>query len=534
MLRISNIKVRENITDEKLVHQILHKYHIKSSDIIYWNISKKSIDARKKTNIFFNYTIDIEVKDESKYPNIHKIKLIDIDQNIKDKINANLIHSLKSEAPPIIVGAGPAGLFAALTLVQNGICPIIIEQGKTVEERKKDVDNFLYNKKLNIASNVQFGEGGAGTFSDGKLTTGIHNPLCQKVLKEFVNFGAPEEILYLSKPHIGTDKLIDVIKNMRNYILSKGGKFYFSTKFINFTTVHHKIHSILLKNLVTNDTFEIQTNKLILAIGHSSRDTFELLYNNGITMEKKNFSVGVRIEHLQKNINKAQYGENPKLKLPPAEYKLAYHAPSGRSCYTFCMCPGGTVIASSSEENTIVTNGMSNYLRNGTNANAALLVNVMPDDFKDSSPLAGIYFQKDLEEKAFILGGANYHAPIQKVKDFLDNKKSSTIGSVIPSYLPGTTLSNLNDILPLFISSTLKEGILYFDKKLSGFANPDSILTGVETRSSSPVKIPRNHSLISNIEGIYPCGEGAGYAGGIMSAAVDGIKCSLSILGAND
>lgn len=530
MLRIQNIKIRENITENELISFVSKKYHIKNSDITDWHISKKSIDARKKSDIFFNYTIDINVKDESKYPNINKINKVDIEQKIKEKININVINSLKTEPSPVIVGAGPAGLFSALTFVQNGICPIIVEQGKTVDERKKDVDDFLYNKKLNISSNVQFGEGGAGTFSDGKLTTGISNPLCQKVLKEFVNFGAPEEILYLSKPHIGTDKLIDIIKNMRNYIISKGGKFYFSTKFMDFTVINGQISSVKLKDLVTNKTFDIKTNKLILAIGHSSRDTFELLYKNGINMEQKNFSVGVRIEHLQENINKAQYGDNPKLKLPPAEYKLAYHSPSGRSCYTFCMCPGGTVIASSSEENTIVTNGMSNYLRNGTNANSAVLVNITPEDFSDSSPLAGMYFQKELEEKAFILGSSNYNAPIQKVGDFLNNTISTKIGSVVPSYLPGTTLSNLNDILPEFVSSTLKEGLLYFDKKLNGFANPDAILTGVETRSSSPVKIPRNDFLVSNINGIYPCGEGAGYAGGIMSASVDGIKTSLAIM----
>lgn len=533
MLRIHNIKIRKNISDEELISFVIAKYHIIKSDIIKWNIFKKSIDARKKTDIFFNYTIDIEVKDDSKYPQINKIKPIDIEEIIKGNINISVLHSLQSEPSPVIVGAGPAGLFCALTFIQNGISPIIIEQGKTVDERKKDVDSFLYHKTLNIFSNVQFGEGGAGTFSDGKLTTGIHNPLCQKVLKEFVNFGAPEEILYLAKPHIGTDNLIHIIKNIRNYILSKGGKFYFNTKFVDFTIKNNKIHSVSLKDLSTNDTFEISTNKLILAIGHSSRDTFELLYKNGVTMEKKNFSVGVRIEHLQEEINKAQYGANPKLKLPPAEYKLAYHSPSGRSCYTFCMCPGGTVIASSSEENTIVTNGMSNYSRNGNNANSALLVNVGPEDFADSSPLAGIYFQKNLEEKAFILGGSNYHAPIQKVADFLNNRKSSSIGTVIPTYLPGTTLSNLNELFPQFVSSTLKEGLIYFDKRLHGFANPDSILTGVETRSSSPVKIPRNSAFLSNIKGIYPCGEGAGYAGGIMSAAVDGIKTSLTILGTN-
>ena len=525
MLRIHNIKIRENISDEKLIEFVLHKYHIHPSDMLEWNIFKKSIDARKKNDIVFNYTIDIQVKDESKYSHLQKVEISDIEQDIKNHIQMDFLNSLKTCPSPIIVGAGPAGLFSALTLVQHGIAPIIIEQGKTVDDRKQDVDCFLHDKQLNPFSNVQFGEGGAGTFSDGKLTTGIHNPLCQKVLKEFVNFGAPKEILYLSKPHIGTDKLIDIIRNMRNYIISKGGKFYFNTKFINFTVKNNMICSVLLKNLEDHTNFELATHHLVLAIGHSSRDTFELLYQNGIMMEKKNFSVGVRIEHLQEMINQAQYGENPKLQLPPAEYKLAYHSPNGRSCYTFCMCPGGTVIASSSEKNTIVTNGMSTY--------SALLVNVTPEDFADSSPLSGIYFQKELEEKAFILGGSNYYAPIQKVEDFLNNQKSSTIGLVIPSYLPGTTLSNLNEILPEFVSSTLKEGILYFDKKLKGFAHPDSILTGVETRSSSPVKIPRNTKFVSNIDGIYPCGEGAGYAGGIMSAAVDGIKTSLSILGAN-
>lgn len=275
---------------------------------------------------------------------------------------------------------------------------------------------------------------------------------------------------------------------------------------------------------------EIVADNVILAIGHSSRDTFENLYQNGFSIEKKNFSVGVRIEHLQEWINNAQYGNITKLKLPPAEYKMAYHSKTGRSCYTFCMCPGGTVMASSSDENTIVTNGMSNFLRNGINSNAAVLVNVVPKDFKDHSPLAGIYFQQDLEEKAFHLGGSNYYAPIQKVEDFLKDKKSTSIGTVQPSYLPGTTLSNLNDILPRFVSETLKEGILFFDSKLHGFANPDSILTGVETRSSSPVRILRNERLVSNIEGVYPCGEGAGYAGGIMSAAVDGIKCAIALL----
>lgn len=392
---------------------------------------------------------------------------------------------------------GPSGLFAALTFVQNGLAPIIIEQGECVENRKKTVDLFLKEGKLNPLSNVQFGEGGSGTFSDGKLTTGISSPFCKKVLQEFVNFGAPEEILYLSKPHIGTDHLISILKNMREFIISKGGTFSFQTKMVDFEMENGTIQSVICQK--EKQILKIPATHLVLAIGHSARDTFEKLYEKGIQMEKKNFSVGVRIEHLQEEINHSQYGNQTKLNLPPAEYKLAYHSPSGRSCYTFCMCPGGIVMASSSEENTIVTNGMSYFSRNGENANAALLVNVTPEDLKGTSPLSGLYFQKDLEEKAFILGGSNYFAPIQRVEDFLQNKKSTSFGNIKPSYTPGVTLSNLNEILPDFVSNTLKEGIQYFDTKLKGFANPDSLLTGVETRSSSPVRILRNEDLVSNV-----------------------------------
>ena len=396
----------------------------------------------------------------------------------------------------------------------------------------------MNNRVLNVNSNVQFGEGGAGTFSDGKLTTGINSSFCQTVLNQFVKFGAPEQIMYLKKPHIGTDNLINIIRNIRNYIIEHGGTFYFNTKMIDFTISNNHISSVIAKNVITGESLEIETDNIILAIGHSSRDTFNLIYDKGLILEPKNFSVGVRIEHLQSMINFAQYGEacnSSKLNLPPAEYKLAYHSPSGRSCYTFCMCPGGTVMASSSEENTIVTNGMSKFARDGVNSNSALLVNVTPDDFSSNSPLAGIDFQKDLEEKAFILGGSNYNAPIQKVADFLNSSFSSVVENdraknVIPSYLPGTTYADLNKIFPKFVSDTLKEGLIYFDKKIKGFAHPDSILTGVETRSSSPVKILRNEKLQSNVLGIFPCGEGAGYAGGIMSAAVDGIKCAISCL----
>ncbi len=520
MLRIHAIPIRKDLSDEDVFHIAIQKYHIQKEEVLDWKISKKSIDARKKDDVHYTYSIDLQVKNENKYPNLEKIKKFEM-----PTIQIN--HPITSR--PVIIGCGPAGLFSALTLVENHVSPIIIEQGEPIEKRKITVQHFLEKGILNPSSNVQFGEGGAGTFSDGKLNSGINSPFCQSVLKEFVRFGAPKQILYLSKPHIGTDLLLSVIKNMREYMIKKGATFLFQTKVDDFEITNHKITA--LHAICQKSKQRIETNHVILAIGHSSRDTFETLYQRGVFLEPKNFSVGVRIEHLQEWINQSQYGTITKLHLPPAEYKLAYHSNCNRSCYTFCMCPGGQVIASSSEPNTIVTNGMSEFLRNGKNANSAILVNVTPQDFDNDSPLAGISFQKKLEEKAFYLGGSNYYAPVQRVEDFLQNKKSEWIGIVKPTYQPGYTLSNLNEILPEFVSNTLKEAISFFDTKLHGFAHPDSILTGVETRSSSPVKITRNEKFVSNVKGIYPCGEGAGYAGGIMSASVDGIKCALSLLG---
>ena len=513
MIKITNIKIKADLSDDELFEKIYKKYKINKNDVTERRIIKKSIDARNKADIFYNYSVELECKNENKIKNV---------QIVKKEEPFKIIVNRKSSKRPVIIGAGPAGLFSALTLAQNGIKPIIIEQGKTVDERKKDVEEFQKTGKLNTLSNVQFGEGGAGTFSDGKLTSGIHNPLCKIVLKEFYNFGAPEQILYINKPHIGTDNLINIIRNMRNEIIKLGGEFLFNEKVTDFEFENSKVTAVICSKRIETDT-------VILAIGHSARSTFEKLYEKGVKMEKKNFSIGVRIEHKQSMINKSQYGEITKLKLPPAEYKMAYHG-ENRSCYTFCMCPGGTVIASSSEPETIVTNGMSVYARNGENANSAVLVNVTPNDFKGESPLEGMYFQKDLEQKAFKLGGSNYNAPIQRFEDFENNVKSTHIGEIKPTYKPGVTLSNLNEILPDFISKTLVEGIKYFDQSIKGFANPDAILTGVETRSSSPVQITRNENKQSNIKGLYPCGEGAGYAGGIMSAAVDGIKCAIAVL----
>lgn len=517
MLRLENIKIREELEISEIVKYACKKNRINFSDVIDFYIYKKSVDARNKDDIFYNFTIDVKLNNEDKYKNFRKVQA---DKKIEIK------KQRKSLFKPVIVGAGPAGLFCALILVNNGIMPIVIEQGKKVEERVKDINEFIKNGKLNVNSNIQFGEGGAGTFSDGKLTTGINDPLCKLVLEEFVNFGAPEQIKYVNKPHIGTDNLVNIIANMRNYIIEKGGEFLFNEKFIDFKTDGKNIKSVI------TSLREIETDTVVLAIGHSARDTFEMLYNKNVKMEKKNFSVGVRIEHKQKMINESQYGNKSKLKLPVAEYKLAYHnKETGRSCYSFCMCPGGYVMASSSEEETIVTNGMSKFARDGENANSAILVNVTPEDFIGDSPLEGLYFQKDLEHKAFVLGGKNYYAPVQKVEDFFQNRKTVSFGEIKPTYEPGTTMSNLNEILPAFVSNTLKEGIRYFDTKIKGFANGEAILTGVETRSSSPVKILRKEDLMSySLDGLYPCGEGPGYAGGIMSAAVDGIRCAVKIL----
>lgn len=513
MIRLDNIKIFKDLTEEEVINTAITKNKINKEDIIESNIVKKSIDARDKKNIYYNYSLNIKVKDENKYPNL---------KHIEDLTEQPISKNRTSSYNPIIIGAGPAGLFCALTLIDNGYKPIIIEQGEPVESRTKIVEEYRKNSKLNPLCNVQFGEGGAGTFSDGKLTTGINSTYIKKVLDYFYKFGAPKEILYLNKPHIGTDNLVNILINIRKYIESKGGTYYFNTKLIDIEKNNN-----LIKVICNNNEFV--TDSLVLAIGHSARDTYKMLQKKNVTMNRKNFSVGVRIEHKQKLINESQYGTYTKLLLPSAEYKLAYHNDE-RSCYTFCMCPGGEVIASSSEPNSIVTNGMSTYKRDKENANSALLVNVMTTDFEGTDPLAGMYFQEKLEHKAFILGGSNYNAPVQRVEDFIKNIPSTKIGEITPTYKPGYTLCNLNEILPDFVSKTLKEGIIYFGTKIKGFDNPDAILTGVETRSSSPVTILRDDELESNIKGIYPCGEGPGYAGGITSAAVDGIKVAIKII----
>ncbi len=517
MIRINNIKIREDLTNELLIKNICKIRRININNIKKWNIYKKSIDARNKNDVYYNYTIDIEFID-SKYEEVF---------NIIPKEEEYAVQTVReSKLSPVVVGMGPAGLFAALTMVNAGIKPVIIEQGSKVEERVKDVEDFIINRKLNVRSNIQFGEGGAGTFSDGKLNTGNKSKFIKTVLKELVKFGAPEEILYNAKPHVGTDNLILVVKNIRNYLISKGAKVHFNEKLVDIIVENGNIKKVICEKLG-----EIETDTVVLAIGHSAKDTFKLLKDLNVVMKPKNFAVGVRIEHLQKDINNSQYGNITKLKLPPAEYKLVKQLANGRTAYTFCMCPGGYVMASSSEENTVVTNGMSKYLRDGINSNSALLVNVNENDFKTDDPLAGIYFQEDLEKKAFVLGGSNYNAPVQRVEDFLNNKRTESLGKVNPTYTPGITLSNLNEILPEFVGESLKLALKDMDKSIKGFADKDAILTGVETRTSSPIQITRDiETMMSNIQGLYPCGEGAGYAGGIMTAAIDGIKVAIKVL----
>lgn len=511
MLQISQFKVYEDLSLKKVISLALKKFRI--NDALSAEVINRAIDARNKDDIHYVYTINIRVPDENRYPKLRRVP----------EFSEPVITVNRSSAyRPVIIGSGPAGLFCALTLIEHGLKPIIIEQGKRVEERLEDVRLYREKGIISSLSNVQFGEGGAGTFSDGKLTSGISSPYIRKVLKTFADFGAPEEITYLQKPHIGTDNLIRILANIRHHIESRGGTYYFNTRFESFRC-HDDLIDVICPNLI------LTTDALVLAIGHSGRATFEMLRDNNVRMIRKNFSVGVRIEHLQEMINESQYGHNSRLNLPAAEYKLVYHGKE-RTCYTFCMCPGGEVIASASEDNAIVTNGMSNYSRDGRNANAALLVNINTDDFEGDDVLSGMYFQKKLEEKAFDLGGRNHHAPVQRVEDFHRNIPSNHIGSVIPTYKPGYTLADLNEILPDFVSSTIKEALPYFDRRISGFNDPDAILTGVETRTSSPVTIIRDENLQSSVRGIYPCGEGAGMAGGITSAAVDGIKVAVKIL----
>lgn len=502
---------------DALLDIISGKLNINKRDIYEVKIAKESIDARDKSNIKLVYNLILDIKD-FKYENLLSMK------NIK-KYNDEIIELdyKKWDKPykPIIVGFGPAGMFASLYLSRCNAKPIIIERGSDIDSRIKDVDLFLKNKKLNQNSNVQFGEGGAGTFSDGKLTTSLNDPLIKWIINEFVLHGAPSDILYESMPHIGTDYLRVVVKNIREEIIKNGGEFHFNETFINYKKETDFI------NVVTNkNTFK--TNHIILSYGHSARDTIKMLYESGCNMEAKSFSMGVRIEHKKEMINKAQYGKFADI-LKPAYYKLSCHLPTGRSVYTFCMCPGGEVMASTSEKNSIVTNGMSYRARDKENSNSGLLVNVDPKDFVINSPLDGLNYQEKYERMAFDIS-KDYRAPANLCKEFLNDEVAEDFRSVKPSYPHGVFMCDLKKCLPNYVIDSLKEALPILDKKLRGFASDDALLIGIESRSSSPVRMIRDSlSRMSNIEGLYPTGEGAGYAGGITSAALDGLKTGIKI-----
>ena len=530
MIRINNIKANLDVDAAGLKEIVSMKTGLEPERIKSLKIAKKSVDARNKSNVQFVYALDMEVfGDEDYIASILAWKDI-----VQIKETASLSFAPKTFAGglrPVVAGTGPAGMFAGLALAEAGLRPILLERGKAVSERRKDVEFFWQTGHLNPESNVQFGEGGAGTFSDGKLMTGIKkDAFTARVLQKLAAAGAPEEILYLAKPHIGTDKLAVVVRRIREKIVSLGGEYRFENRLEDLIVRDGKLTGLKIA-APDGKIYEQPTDRLILAVGHSARDTFEMLHKNGVYIEQKPFSVGVRIEHVQKSVDAAQYGRfagHPAL--GAADYKLAAHFDNGRSAYTFCMCPGGMVVAAASEPGRVVTNGMSEFARDGKNANAALLVGVEPRDFGSAHPLAGMYFQRRLEEAAFRAGGGDYRAPAQLVGDFLKKQVSTAVGNVNPSYRPGVRFADLSAVLPDFVTETMRRAIVEMDGKLRGFAAADAVLTGVETRSSSPIRIMRDEHFEANIKGLYPCGEGAGYAGGIVSSAVDGLKTCLAVI----
>ncbi|MDP2196076.1 MAG: NAD(P)/FAD-dependent oxidoreductase [Rhodocyclaceae bacterium] len=530
MIRLTELRLPVGHPPEDLTAAVLQRLKLAPTDLVRLHIHKRSPDARKKNAPQFVYGLDLELADEAavlaRFPGDTQVKPTpDMDYQFAARAPANL------PLRPVVIGFGPAGIFAALILAQTGFRPLVLERGKKVRERTKDTWDLWRKHTLHPESNVQFGEGGAGTFSDGKLYTQIKDPrhLGRKVLTEFVKAGAPEEILYVSKPHIGTFRLVGMVEKMRAEIEALGGEIRFNTRVDDLVIEAGQVRSVVLA-----DGTEIRAEQVILALGHSARDTFEMLHARGVFMAAKPFSVGFRIEHPQSLIDRARFGKqagNPLL--GAADYKLVHHAMNGRAVYSFCMCPGGQVVAATSEPGCVVTNGMSQYSRAERNANAGIVVGVTPADFAASGrsgPLAGIAFQRQWEARAFLLGGGNYDAPVQRVGDFLAGRPSTALGAVIPSYQPGVKLTDLSTALPDYAIAAIREAILAFDKKIPGFAMADALLTGVETRTSSPLSITRGADGQSvNIRGLYPAGEGAGYAGGILSAAVDGIEMAEAV-----
>ena len=520
-LIIHNIKLSLDDNINSLKRVVSKKLRIDAKEFKAFRIVKESIDARKKPDIAIIYSVMVEIPGEVKITNSKDIRIFE--DSIEDELTYG---DRKLKQRPVVIGTGPAGLFAALVLSQNGYKPMVLERGECVEKRTEIVNSYWKGEELNTETNVQFGEGGAGTFSDGKLTTRINDRRCTKVLEEFYASGAPEEILYKAKPHIGTDVLKKVVVNIRKRITQLGGEVRFNSKVTSVCIKEGKITGV-----VVNDSETIDAEVVILAIGHSARDTCVSLFESGIEFVQKPFSIGVRIEHPQELINKAQYGEaSAHPRLGAADYQLFYKT-NDRTVYSFCMCPGGIVVASASEPHMIVTNGMSEFARDRDNANSALVVSVGPGDYGSSHPLAGIEFQRTWEKQAFDIAGSCGAAPVQRLEDFVMGRASVKVGEVRASYTGQTSLEDINSCLPGFVTAPMKESIKYFDDRLKGFGIKDAMLTGVETRTSSPVRIPRMENLeASKVRGLYPTGEGAGYAGGIVSAAVDGIRVAEQII----
>jgi len=521
VLKISGLRLHPGQPESALANKA--QQELGGKEIKGFVVLKKSVDARKKDDIAMIYTIAVKVPNEQQVLKKCRSKKVSF---YTEKMYTFPVERLRLSERPVIIGTGPAGLFCGLMLARIGARPILLERGRDVDQRTADVEAFWSGEPLNIGSNVQFGEGGAGTFSDGKLNTGVNDPRMKFILEEFVKHGAPADIRVDAAPHIGTDYLREVVRSIRQELISLGAEVRFG----------HQMTGILCKNGILaglevtapKGMYQIKTNTAVLAVGHSARDTFEMLYAAGVPMEQKKFAMGVRIEHLQKDMTIGQYGAEI-AGLPVASYKTSCHLENRRGVFSFCVCPGGVVVAAASEDGRLCTNGMSYYARDGININGGLLVSVGPEDFGSDHPLAGMYLQRELEEASFRQGGGDYHAPCQRVEDFLLKRPSTGAGTVMPTYLPGIKWTDLHECLPDFMTDALREAIPLLGRKLKGFDAPDAVLTALESRSSSPVRIPRDDTMQSVIRGLYPCGEGAGYAGGIMSAAADGIKIAEAI-----